>query len=146
MHMSGTSMWSFSLCCSSFPPLSHSLSSHYALLSISLVSFFIAWRMASLESTEAKTVRALQSKTPNWHNITPAYSINYRVSLDSKGRIENDSPSLQGISCKYREESNRWQLSLGTVHSSKVRMRKEMQSRFKYAKTKPGISLAHRRS
>lgn len=97
MRMSTTpSSLSFSHCLFYFLPPSLSPSLLCAWLFNSLASSSVAWRLASLESTEAGAARALQSKVWNEH-VTSAHSINYKASPDSKKMIEMyPHPFLRG--------------------------------------------------
>lgn len=95
-------------------------------LVIELSNYKEAWRLVSLESSEAEATRTLQSKAWNWHNVTSAHFINYKTSPNSKRMIEIDpSPLCERISFTYRKEGNQWQPSLETISHNGIRGRKK---------------------
>ena len=108
----------------SFPFFSLSLSPHWVLSLNNLATFFMTWRLASLESTEGKAARPLQSEDWNSADSVLHIPIITRPAQIQREWLKWTSPPDEGTGCVYREKGNWWEPFLETLYHNRIKGRK----------------------
>lgn len=110
----------------SFPSFSLSLSPHWVLSLNNLATFFMTWRLASLESTEGKAARPLQSEDWNSTNSVLHILIITRPARIQREWLKWTFPLDEGTGYVYREKGNWWEPFLETLCHNTIKGRKSM--------------------